>query len=366
MLVDDWFSVPLIVEVLRDSNVVEGFSWSQWDTLVRQAKAAGLLARIGKKLIAKGLDTVVPVKVWRHFESEIAVADAVKRGTLWEVKCIVDALAQLGVKALFLKGAAYTVAGVLAGNGRLYSDTDILVPKNRLDDVERMLMWNGWLDGKQNNYDQKYYRQWMHELPPKYHSHRGSVLDVHHNILPISSALSPDADLLIKDAINIADSDYWVLAPVDMVLHSASHLFWDGEFENALRDLTDLDLLLREFSNKNVNFWIELLNRADRLGLGKPLFYALRYLKHFLRTPIPKEIIHFSDIYGPGVFKTRLMDFLFMQAIKPHHLSCQTYLTAFACWLLYIRSHYLRMPWYLLIPHLTRKAWMRLTDKEQH
>jgi len=30
--------------------------------------------------------------------------------------------------------------------------------------------------------------------------------------------------------------------------------------------------------------------------------------------------------------------------------------------MLYIRSHYLRMPLYLLLPHLLRKAWMRRGD----
>jgi len=34
-------------------------------------------------------------------------------------------------------------------------------------------------------------------------------------------------------------------------------------------------------------------------------------------------------------------------------------LTGFARWLLYVRSHALRMPLYLAVPHLIRKAWMR-------
>jgi hypothetical protein len=33
-----------------------------------------------------------------------------------------------------------------------------------------------------------------------------------------------------------------------MVLHSATHLFYDGELNHGLRDLVDLDDLLRHFS----------------------------------------------------------------------------------------------------------------------
>jgi hypothetical protein len=38
--------------------------------------------------------------------------------------------------------------------------------------------------------------------------------------------------------------------------------------------------------------------------------------------------------------------------------------TALALNLLYLRSHYLRMPLYLLLPHLCRKAWMNRFEKE--
>jgi hypothetical protein len=31
-----------------------------------------------------------------------------------------------------------------------------------------------------------------------------------------------------------------------------------------------------------------------------------------------------------------------------------------------MRSHWLRMPLYLLLPHLARKAWMRLFEDDGH
>ncbi len=53
---------------------------------------------------------------------------------------------------------------------------------------------------KSDPYDDLYYRQWMHELPPLVHGERGRMVDVHHTILPLTARPTPDAQALIADA----------------------------------------------------------------------------------------------------------------------------------------------------------------------
>lgn len=356
----------LLINVLNKTEMVGGFAEMQWDMLLRQARTANLLARLGQKLTAAHLDAQIPDKVKRHFYSDIAVVNAVERSARWEAQRIEDALSPLSVHTILLKGSAYVLAGLQAGRGRKFQDTDILVPKMRLHDVETMLKWHGWIDGKTDEYDQRYYRQWMHELPPKHHNRRGSVLDVHHNILPETCKICPDASKLIESAVQIPDTDYWMLAPGDMVLHSACHLFWSGEFDNGLRDLSDMDLLLREFSEKDADFWQHLLNKADELGLGVPLFYALRYTSRILSTPVPREILQQSSRHYSNRVRQKIMDFLFIRALMPNHESCNDRWTGLVRWLLYVRSHWLKMPVYLVAPHLLRKAFRRVLGKEPH
>ncbi len=60
------------------------------------------------------------------------------------------------------------------------------------------------------------------------------------------------------------------------------------------------------------------------------------------------------------------MDFLFLRALMPDHESCNDRWTGFARWLLFIRSHWLKMSWYQLIPHLLRKSIKRLTGQAPH
>jgi hypothetical protein len=216
-------------------------------------------------------------------------------------------------------------------------------------------MEHGWMSMHHDAYDQRYYRTWMHELPPMRHVQRRSVLDVHHNILPETARLSPNATKLLETIRPLPQSSLYVLSPVDMVLHSATHLFFDGELEHGLRDLLDLDALLRHFGHRQ-DFWFALTERANDLGLVRPLYYALRYTQRFLETPVPDVVTRRVRKGGPKGAVRLIMDSLFGHGLSPHHSSCNTRLSGTARWMLYVRSHYLRMPLRLLIPHLVRKA----------
>jgi hypothetical protein len=355
----------LLVRHLAFAKQTCDYSSEEWELLIRQARLTGGLSRLTFFWRDFGLFNP-PDFVTHHFNSADKYWLSQKRIINWELHNLQQAFQQLQIPLILLKGTAYSAANLNAGLGRIFSDIDILVPKQYLQKVKEGLAWSGWFPEPLDSYDRSYYERWMHELPPMRHIQRGTTLDVHHNIVPETCALCPDANLLLHAAINIPDSNYWVLAPEDMVLHSASHLFWSGEFENGLRDLSDIDLLMREFSGKDPSFWQRLLDRAGVLGLGGPLFYALRYTGKMLKTPVPDNIVLGSAVYGSGSVQNKIMDFLFLRALMPVHPSCDDSWTAFARWLLYLRSHWLKMPWYLLIPHLSRKAWLRLTSKEQH
>ena len=218
-------------------------------------------------------------------------------------------------------------------------------------------MLSGWISTQHNAYDQRYYRTWMHELPPMTHVTRQTVLDVHHTILPETARLHPDAQKLIEAALPIAGCDgLQVLAPADMLLHSATHLFHEGEFDKGLRDLSDLDALLRHFSQQQTDFWETLLARAVVLNLTRPLYYALRYSTRVLNTPVPPNLLQAARLHAPGWLLLRVMDAVFFRAFRPRHASCDDWLTRPALWLLFVRSHWLKMPLLLLLRHLLHKA----------
>jgi hypothetical protein len=241
----------------------------------------------------------------------------------------------------------------------LVSDVDILVPRDRLDQVEASLLRHGWVSEKPEGYDAQYYREWTHEIPPLRHKERQTIVDVHHSILPLTARLHPDAEKLLADSEPIdGHALLRTLCPVDTVLHKATHLFYDGELNNALRELVDLDGLVRAYAD-SPGFWEQLIPRSRELTLQRPLFYGLRYSTRLLRTPIPEEVLLASAESGPVPPVRALMDLLVTSALEPGHPDRSYPGKALAGWLLYIRSHWLRMPPGLLLRHLATKAWMR-------
>ena len=64
------------------------------------------------------------------------------------------------------------------------------------------------------------------------------------------------------------------------------------------------------------------------------------------------------EAQGKGMGQA-LMARLLAVALEPSPPHTRGAGEALARWLLYVRSHWLRMPPHLLVPHLVRKAWMR-------
>ena len=350
----------LTVMAYRDLQVAADFTDAQWDEFIRQARRAKVLARLAILLKASDVWRLVPEVAKLHLESAIVSADALKRTVVWEIYQISKALHKNKVPCVYLKGVAYHLAGLPTGVGRIYNDIDFMVPKDNIQEIEHRLNLYGWKSTTTSKYDQSYYRRWMHEIPPLKHISRGSVIDLHHAILPETAALKPDSALLLAatETISFRQASYRVLSPMDMVLHSATHLFHDGELEHGLRDLMDLDSLFTHFSNKP-GFWEGIVARSEQLQLSLPLYYATKYCNAILATDIPIFVLEkLHGIYGHRR-NNRLMDLLFEHALMPDHKSCQRPLTPVARFLLYIRAHYLRMPIRLLIPHLLRKAFVK-------
>lgn len=354
----------ILLETLCDPAAAHRFAQREWDLLLCQARSANLLAHLGILLKRHLEPTKIPEQVRWHLSAAKLTVKRQNIAVRWEIAQLQQALYHLSVPLLALKGTAYVLAGLPNSDSRLFSDIDILVPRSALNEVEIQLRRYGWRTTHNNAYDQRYYRQWMHELPPLQHIRRQTVLDVHHSILPLTARIHPDPRKLIENSVADTESEdlYW-LAPEDMVLHSMTHLFHDGELEHGLRDLVDIQLLLDHFATDR-DFWSRLIQRAQVLELTRPLYYGLRYVEWLLDLAIPAEIRKSVFGWHPGLLLGKLMDAMFVTVLQPPHASCDSFWTVTARWLLYVRAHYLRMPFRLLIPHLVRKALVKQREVE--
>lgn len=354
-------AAPNLIELLQEPARLPGLSLRQWDAVLRLARSANLLGRLAEAVEVGGLLAHLPAQLARHLIATQRLTSHQQAAIEWECRHLEAALGGLGVRLVLLKGAAYAMSGHPAAKGRLFGDVDLLVPRESLNAVEAALMLQGWSIGQIDPYDQRYYRRWMHELPPMVSLKRGTVVDVHHNILPLTTRDVPDAAALLAASLPVAGTCFHVLAPCDMVIHSATHLFHEGELKNGLRDLYDLDCLLMSFAASEPQFWRRLLERAHELGLVWPIYLALRYTHAVLGSAVPAEARSSARaMAGFGSIKERCFDALYLRAFSPDHPLVNERGHTLARAALYLRSHALRMPIWRLTLHLGRKAWLRL------
>jgi hypothetical protein len=347
-----------LLRTFADPARVAGLGVEGWELLLGQARLAGLTARLSYRIEDAGTLAGLPARVRTQFASVRAVADGRRRALEWEVNRLRHALTGTGFPMLLLKGAAYAMARLPMARGRASADIDIMVPGSRLDSVEKHLLAHGWELDELEPYDARFYRKWSHELPPLRHRERGSVLDVHHTILPPRSRLRPDPSVFWRSAVSLADGSM-AFCPPHMALHVAAHLFQDGEIAGGLGDLIDFDELCRYFGRRP-DFWEQLVPAAVELGLARPLLYALRYASLLLGTAVPAAVIAEAERAGePSALVRAAMDRLVRGALAPDLPEHRSPWQRVAGFCLYVRSHWLRMPPLPLALHLMRKAWAR-------
>lgn len=357
----------LLLEALADPRRMVAWSAADLDLALRALRRARLLGRVASALDSEGLMGSLPLAARDALSSALIAAQARARVARWELDRIAHALgSELGEGVVAMKGCAYLLAGLPHAAGRMFADVDLLVPEARLREVEARLVARGWHSAELSPYDERYYRAWTHELPPLTHEEREVEVDLHHNVLMRTARLHPEPRLLLAAARpapaigEFASRDgFWLLAPVDMVLHAMTHLFYGGEMDDALREVADIDALLRHYGEHEPQFWAQFWPRAVEMDLARPAFYGLRYAHRLLATPIPAWVLQASQAAAPPAPVLAWMDRLVPRALFPPHPDRPERRTAFARLLLYVRSHWVKMPPLMLARHLAYKLYVR-------
>lgn len=324
-------SARLLVAALCDPASVASLDAAGWTALISAARAEQLVGTLAHRLA--GLP--MPGAAARILDDARVSAEQGRLAALWEAEMARRALAPLGIPVILLKGTAFVAAGLAAGQGRHIGDLDILVPRERLDAAEAALLAAGWEWVKPDPYDDAYYRRWMHELPPLIHRDRDKMIDVHHTILPLTAAPTPDAAALVAGAVEIGGG-LSMLGREDVVIHAAAHLFADGELAGGLRNLWDIHCLIDEFETPG--YLDALRERAKRHELLPAVDRALRLS---------------AWLYGEGAALTAT-DRLFVRRLMGRDGWGRQRRKAIE-FAFYLRGHLLRMPPAMLVRHLWTK-----------
>ncbi len=351
-------SPMLLVNAILDPRTLRSLDPQGWERLLSCARRNVVLAYLGERAVAAEVIDDLPDVPRTSLLAARTAAARLAQLARWELDRVRRVLQPAGIPMIALKGVAYIVRAIPHAATRILSDIDVMVPRDRIDEAEAALLAGGWKGTKLDPYDQRYYRRWSHEIPPLSYPGRLLGVDVHHTICPPRSRLRPDPSRLWADAEPAGDTGVRVLSPVDSVLHSAVHLFFDSDFDGRFRDLVDLHELLAAFGQR-AEFWPALIVRAREQGLGRPLYYALATLSAVLRTPIPAPTLRDARAFKPNPATDGWMRKTLDSVLTPIDPARWPPAHRGRLWLLYVRSHWLRMPAYALVPHLLRKSARR-------
>ncbi len=345
----------LLLRALADPLALRRLGPADLDLLVRVARRARLHGILHARLVERDATGAVPDRVLAQLESGGTVARYRLQLALLERHHLARVLAPLGVPLVLLKGGAYAAQDLPFAVGRPLNDLDLMVPAARLDQVETTLRRAGWRSEVDDPYDERYYREWSHEIPPLIGPDRALEVDLHHTILPPTGRLRPDAARLFNDAVPLPGSVFRVLAPVDQVLHAAVHLMQDIDASERLRDLVDIDGLLRCFGARP-RFAVDLLSHAAHHGLQRPLWYAVHFAREWLDTPLDAGLVRCLEDWAPREPARTCMDALITATVFPMHPDRGRTPTRHVAWqLLRMRAMWMRMPAGLLLRHAASK-----------
>jgi hypothetical protein len=347
-----------LIRALHEPEMILSLDAVGFAELMRLAQWEVLAGRLAYRAQQSGVIEKLDPVAADVLRDALIVTKTNQQRMIFELSRIDRALEDYEGPKILLKGLAYLALNLPGAEGRLCSDVDFLSPRNDLAEIEQLLRAHGWVAAKSDEYDEHYYREWMHELPPMRHATRGIIVDIHHAILPKTSRLNPAARLLIAEAQTCPLHGWKVLDGPDMAIHCALHTFYDGDLMGGLRGLFDFSDIMAHFAAQDPRFEQKLKRRAVELGVMRPLAYALRYLRLVLGCDDYKALEIDLRNHLPSRPILALMDHLVFSMF----LKTEAWHREWGGWqrfFLYIRSHWLRMPPLMLARHLLRKWWKR-------
>lgn len=270
--------VPLLAALRAPADAL-ALDPREWDRVLRMARSARLHGVLARRLEGVGPDAL-PAGVADQLEAARAEAAFARTMLRYELREVTARLAEAGIEFMVLKGAAYVVQDLCCADGRMPSDLDIMVRRSDLDAAEARLVAAGWEGAEVDAYDDRYYREWAHQVPPLRANGHVMEVDLHHALLPPYGHVAIDPVPLWQASVE--RGGHRVLAPVDQVLHAIVHLFVDSDCTNRLRDLVDIAALIEEFAGHEVAFVRRLRDRAAGLGLQTALDDAAAFLAGWL------------------------------------------------------------------------------------
>jgi hypothetical protein len=207
---------------------------------------------------------------------------------LGELRVVADALESAGIPTVVLKGAF--LAGEVYGNIglRVFSDLDLMVPRDKLRNAADTLTALGYAQNHVS--DGETVADVHHHIPP-FLKEDHAPIEVHWAISPPSGGSHADPGELWKRAVPATAERMGMsgLCPEDLLLHLCAHLSHQHRFAVGLSHVCDIAQVLQRYGA--VLNWEHALDRAERWGWQRGVFLTLRLAEEMLGAQAPQAVL---------------------------------------------------------------------------
>nr|WP_252729390.1 nucleotidyltransferase family protein [Aliiglaciecola lipolytica] len=355
-------NTKLLYQILLNPSRGLNLALTDWQNVIFILREGKLLASLYHAAKRDGCYDAYPHFVKRHLYSAYVYANRQAQQIFFEANEFRLLLEQVGITAVFLKGAGYTLRNSLNSYGRVCSDIDVLVNKNDLTAAEAHVKKNRWQSETLNDYDEKYYRDWAHEIPPLIHINRATVVDMHHNLYPPISGRAINIKKFISSRQKM-QSGCFVLEPATTVMHSIIHMFANEDSSSWMRDLYDIILLIKE--NESVEFWKVLMESSQQTDFDFEFEFVccIKALQHYSNLNIPTDVVSYINDYRLTKLQRWLIQNAILPSIAPEHSLVMSSKIKWAKTIVYFRGHWIKMPFAVLCKHFAFKSFFAIRDQ---
>jgi hypothetical protein len=209
---------------------------------------------------------------------------------------LIQVLNKIGVRPVFLKGAAALVNGLYPTPGeRMTGDIDVLIPSSQLAEAVKDLRAAGYQSVAEDEElpETRDYGLHHHHYPPIYSLDWPSPVELHLHPVHLPAARLLDSEEVVRDAtpLNWRGGDCLLPSPTHFVMQNVIHAFVVDKRDRgflSLRQLFEFVHASRAYG-KQVD-WDLIRERFDSLGYGNALCSYVALANTYLGFQVPPEI----------------------------------------------------------------------------
>ena len=261
-----------------------------WETLFDAAAHLGVGPLLYFRLKDPSVSQMVPKGILQQRRGDLLRSQVQNMKVYAQLRKVLQVFCQEEVPVIVLKGALLAELVYQHIGLRTMDDVDLLVSKQDLGKAEFILEQLGFCPDEAYR-PKDWYKVHHHHLVPYVSPDGSTVVEIHHDIIPVNDPIKVPIDKLWERArpIRIASIPCLTLTWEDLLVHLSHHICAQNEFFGQLREICDIAELIGRYGQEIT--WDELLRISRAYKVEKHVYFALCLARDTLGAAIPAGVL---------------------------------------------------------------------------